>query len=88
MNKNKHDDYFFRTSSFNIASFLYVKSFDLVSVDDTSNPRRKEFVFRDTPEREGLVNSFNFAPVNDSQVIVDARELIHAIKTLKDKVHQ
>ena len=89
MNKNEHEDNrYFRTSSFNIASFLFTSGLELVNIDNTSNPKKKEFVFRDTPERESLVQNFNFAKEDSSEVMVDARKLVMAIKMLKDKLYQ
>ena len=77
----------FNTSNFYLASFLYVKGIELVGIDRT-DPRRSQFVFNDTPERENIVQAFNFAGEDAEQVRVDARKMITAIKQLKDKLYQ
>jgi len=87
INKNQ-DDKYFRTSNFYIASFLFANGLELINIDDTSNPKRKEFVFRDSPERETLLHNYNYSPEDSQGVKVDARKLIMAIKMLKDKLHQ
>lgn len=57
----KNQDYrYFRTVSFYAAAFLFAKGLELVNIDNTSDKRRSEFVFIDTPERELLLQSFNF----------------------------
>jgi len=82
------DTRYFRTSSFYIACFLYAKEQVLVNVDKASNPRRAQFVFLDSPERELLLQDFNFAKEDASDVMIDARKFVAAIKQLKDKLYQ
>lgn len=82
------DDRYFRTSGFYTAAFLYAKGMELANVDRVSNPKRASFVFVDTPEREGFLDSFNFAKDDAPEVMVDARKLIMAIRTLKEKLYQ
>lgn len=88
-NRNKNqDDRYFRTSSFYVAAFLFAKGLELVSIDNTSDKKRSEFVFLDTPERELLLQSFNFGKENSMEVMVDVRKFVTAIKMLKDKLYQ
>lgn len=82
------NDRYFKTSSFYVASFLFTKDQTLVNIDKATNPKRSQFVFLDTPERETLLQSFNFAKENSSEVMVDARKFVSAIKQLKDKLYQ
>lgn len=80
---------YFYTANFYAACFLYIKGLELVNIEeDPQNPKRSQFIFRDTPEREVLVHSFNFAKEDSQNVLIDARKLILAIKTLKDKLYQ
>jgi len=67
---------------------LYAKEQVLVNIDKVSDPRRAQFVFLDSPERESLLQDFNFAQENSPGVIVDARKFVTAIKQLKDKLYQ
>lgn len=80
-------DKYFRTTNFYIAVFLSAKGLELVNIDKT-DPKRCVFVFVDTPEREALVELFNFAKEDHPEVVVDARKLVYATKKLKDKLYQ
>lgn len=48
----------YSTSSFYPACFLLAKGMHLTGIDRT-NPHRCEFVFEDSPEREGLLRDFS-----------------------------
>jgi len=84
--KNKNQN-FYSTSNFYPACFLLCKGLHLISIN-RNNPHRCEFVFQDSLEREKWLNDFNFAPENNSSILVDARKLINAIKTLKERLYQ
>ena len=60
---------------------------ELVNIDRL-NPKRSQFVFRDSAERELLLDSFNFGKEDSTEVLVDARKFIMAIKMLKEKLYQ
>lgn len=83
-----NDNRYFRTSSFYAAAFLFAKDQTLVNIDKVTDPKRAQFVFLDTPERETLLQSFNFAKEDSPEVMVDARKFVMAIKMLKDKLYQ
>ena len=87
MNQNSNCDKYFKTSSFYLSAFLFTNGLELVNIDKI-NPKQAVFVFLDTPERESLLHSFNFSKENSSEVMVDARKFISAIKQLKDKLYQ
>lgn len=87
MNKDLSNDEYFSTSNFYCSVFLCVKGLQLVDID-RANPQRSQFIFLDSPEREGWIRSFSFAEKNSPEVMVDAREFEMAIKTLKDKLYQ
>lgn len=86
-NTTDKSDRYFRTSSFYISCFLLAKNQVLVNVDKT-DPRKAVFVFLDSPEREFLVHSFNFATENASEVMIDVRIFVTAIKQLKGALFQ
>ena len=88
MNSYKNNDNrYFRLASFYGAVFLFAKGLELVNVDRT-NPSRSQFVFIDTPERESLLQTFNFSKENSPEVLIDARKFATAIKTLKQALYQ
>ena len=82
------DDRYFRTSSFQCGSFLFAKGMALADIDKISNPKRANFVFVDTPEREDLLQAFNYGKEGDPMVMVDARKLMTATKALKEKLYE
>ena len=82
MDNNKY----FRTNNFYLATFLFAKGLELVNIDRTE-PKRCTFVFIDTSERETLLEVFHYGKEDDPESMVDARKLIYASKTLKDKLH-
>lgn len=82
------DGRYFRTSSFYTACFLFAKDQVLVNIDKVTDPRRAQFVFLDSPERESLLQEFNYAKEDAPGVLVDARQFVMAIKQLKDKLYQ
>jgi len=91
MNKiktTKQNDRYFRISSFYVAAFLFAKGLELVNVDKITDPKRAQFVFRDSPEREILVKSYNFTKEDSPEAMIDARKFVMAIKMLKDKLYQ
>ncbi|HXK40686.1 MAG: hypothetical protein A3F15_01950 [Candidatus Wildermuthbacteria bacterium RIFCSPHIGHO2_12_FULL_40_12] len=78
---------YYKTANFYQSTFLFSKGLELISVDRT-DPKKCEFVFADTPERELLVGVFNFSKENDPETMVDFRKAVLAIKTLKNALHQ
>ena len=86
---NSHSNRYIRLTSFYTACFLFAKGLELVNVEkDPDNPKRCQFVFRDTPERETLIQNYNFAKEDAPEVLLDVRKFVVAIKTLKDKLYQ
>lgn len=79
---------YYHTSSFHIACFLYANNIELLGIKDTTDPRRKEFVFKDNGDVDMLVKSFNFSPENDPNVIMDIRKIFSVMKELKEKLYQ
>lgn len=79
---------YFYTANFYLSAFLLSKGLELVNIDFSNNSKKADFVFIDTPEREALVISFNFAREGTSEVMIDARKLISAIRMLKDGLYQ
>lgn len=80
-------DRYFRTSSFYASCFLLAKNQVLANVDRT-DPRKAVFVFVNSPEIDFLLHSFNFAIENASEVVIDVRIFVTAIKQLKGALFQ
>lgn len=81
------NDRYYRTSSLYVSAFLFAKGLSLVNIDKTTKSKC-QFVFIDTPERESLVQQYSFAPPMSPDCLIDARELLLALKTLKEKLYQ
>ncbi|OGM29421.1 hypothetical protein A2801_02275 [Candidatus Woesebacteria bacterium RIFCSPHIGHO2_01_FULL_41_10] len=86
MNKDYSNRYF-RTSNLYAAAFLFAKGLALVNIDKLTSTK-SQFVFEDTPEREYLLQQYNFAPENSLDCSVDVRKFIFALKTLKERLYQ
>jgi len=84
----KNINKYFRTTNFNLASFLFAKGQELVNIDRLENQKRATFVFIENLQIEELVHEFDFAQENNEVVMVDARKLIYATKQLKEKLYQ
>lgn len=84
----KQADRYFRISSFYVAAFLFTKGLELVNVDKITDQKRAQFIFRDTPERELFLESYNFSKEDAPEAMVDARKFVMAVKMLKDKLYQ
>lgn len=76
-----------RTDSLYLSAFLLAKGLSLVTIEKLSG-RKSLFVFVDSPNRELLLNHFNFSPEGSPDCLVDAREFVSAIKSLKEKLYQ
>jgi hypothetical protein len=77
----------FITNSFYPAAFLLAKGYRLLSIDK-SDSRRMEFVFDDSDSVRQLFEDFNYAKVDEVSVLIDARQFIVAVKSLKEKMYQ
>ncbi len=87
MNKNENtSDRYFRLTNFYAAAFLFTQGLVLVNMEEIS-PGKSQFVFEDCPNRELLLQQYNFAPENASACLVDVRKFIYALKTLKERLH-
>jgi Domain of unknown function (DUF5659) len=76
-----------RTDSLYLSAFLLVKGLSLLTIEKLSS-KKSLFVFADSSNRESLLNTFNFSPEGTSDCLVDARQFISAIKSLKEKLYQ
>jgi len=83
-----NDDRYFRLSNFYASVFLLAKDQTLVNIERlATDPKRSQFVFLDSPERELLLQNFNFAKENSPEVMVDARKFVTVIKQLKNSLY-
>jgi len=84
MNENKK---LLSIANFYTATFLYAKGIFLLNIDK-KNPRRCKFVFQNSLKARMLLDAFNFAKNDDPKTTIDARKIIVAIKSLKEKLYQ
>ena len=88
MNKSKNDERYFRTQNFFASAFLFAKGYELVNIDKTLDPKKADFVFKNSPELEIDLHIYNFAPENSKELLINARTLFSAIKQLKSALYQ
>lgn len=84
----KNEDKYFTTTSFNLATFLFAKGFELVNINRLEDKKRASFIFANKPYSEELIHEFSFAKEDEEIVKVDARKLFYASKLLKEKLYQ
>lgn len=82
INKN-----YFKTSSFYLTCFLICKGLELIDLEK-ENPDRCKFVFLETPQREKLVEIFNFAKEDSPNILIDPRKMATTIKQLKSALYE
>lgn len=82
------EEKYYRTADLPMASFLFAKGIELVNIDKLSDKKRAYFVFVESPIREELTYIYNFVPEDDERASVDARKIIYATKTLKEKLYR
>lgn len=88
MSSHLNDQKYFRTTGFYPATFLFVKGIELVDIEKFPNSKRAEFIFNEPQACEHLIKVFNFCKAGEKEALVDAREMITAIKSLKEKLYQ
>lgn len=74
----------YSTTSFYLSAFLIAKGVRLVGLNQTGDFARRDFVFVDSPEREKLVNEYNF----NQQAEINVRDFVSAIRQLKSLLHE
>lgn len=78
-----------KIANFYISAFLIAKGFTLHSLErESSGSNKFLFVFNHAPSIEKAINEFNFAPEEASEVLVDARKMVFAIKKTKEVLYQ
>lgn len=82
MSTEKRETY--STTSFYLGAFLIAKGMQLIGLNQTGDFTRRDFVFVDFPEREKLVNEYNF----NHQAEVNVRDFVSAIRQLKSLLHE
>jgi hypothetical protein len=78
----------YRSSSFYAVAFLILHGFELVGVESSPDSHRSVFVLKDSPDRQKLLQVFNFAEENSQSCLVDFRKVVTVIKDLKQKLYQ
>lgn len=74
------------TTNFYLAAFLSTKGLDIIGID-RSDIKRAKFIFAKSPQWKQLIEAFSFAKESDSEVLIDARKFVTAIKNLKEKLY-
>lgn len=68
------------------AAFLITKGVELTDVEKI-NDRKVNFIFKSATRVAEMMQLYNYAPINSTESLVDARSLITAIKTLKERLY-
>lgn len=85
--KNSVDGEKFKTTDFYLSVFLIIQDQTLQDITSKPNSDKKFFVFEKSSRLKELVESFYFADDKNEALMVSIREVIPAIRQLKDKLY-
>lgn len=85
---SQQDDRYFRTTSFYASCWLLAQGFELVNIDKLVDSKKAYFVFFNSPELAAALRNFNFAKDDSSDLLVNVRSFVTAIKHLKNALYQ
>jgi len=84
-----HQNHEYLSVNFYASVFLILKGAQIVGIKRSKNNSRQSiFVFREFPQREKILQQFNFAGENSPEVLVDFRKAVTAIRSLKNMLYQ
>jgi hypothetical protein len=83
MNRNRY----FRSASFPLVIYLYVKQQQITSIDLTDDPGRKNFVFLKTDRLDELVNLYKFGDRDDPDLLIEVHAYEQARRDLLDRLN-
>jgi len=81
MNKDKN----YKTNNLNLATFLCVKDFKLLDIENGS--KRKTFIFEHSDQLSEMVRIFHFGEPDDPRLLVDVRKILQILRELKTKLY-
>lgn len=84
----KNKDRYYKTTNFYLASFLFAKGEALANLEKFENNHKFIFVFVNSPNTEDLIEKYSYSKEDSKEAMVDARKLVLAIKSLKEKLYQ
>ena len=79
-------DKYFCTTNLNLATFLYVKSCQMVGINSKGG-EQKEFAFIDSPELQVLSRFYKFGPQENDMLLVPIHQVEYARKILLDRLN-
>jgi len=80
-------DKIYNTTSLNLATFLYIKGFELIDIKDEGKDGKKVFVFNHSDDIERVARVFYFGENDNPELMVNARNLLGLFKELKNKLY-
>ena len=78
---------YFRTSSFQLVTFLYCKGEQIAGIYPTDIPSKKEFSFVISPTIERLVDIYKFGDRKDPELLVHASLYEQSRRELLDRLN-
>ena len=80
-------DRYFRSCSFPLVVFLYVKEQQISGINQIDNSGRKEFAFINSDRLQELVYKYKFGEKNDPDIFVSVRDYEQARRELLDRLN-
>jgi hypothetical protein len=75
------------TASFPLAVYLYAKHQQIMSINLTDDPGRKEFSFSKTDRLDELVNLYKFGDRDDPDLLIEVHAYEQARRDLLDRLN-
>lgn len=75
----------YRTNNLNLATFLCIKGFQLLNIENET--KRKAFIFEPSDQLNEMVRIFNFGEPNDPVLMVNAQKILQVFRELKTKLY-
>lgn len=79
---------YFRTTSLQLAVFLYTKQQQIAGINPLGESSKKEFAFIVTPQLEELADKYKFGDRNDPDLLVPIHLYEHARNELLDRLNE
>jgi hypothetical protein len=70
-----YEDRYYKTSSFNLAVFLYTNDQQISGVNPTNDGGRRDFVFTRTNYLDELIDLYKFGNKKDDRLLVNIHKL-------------
>jgi hypothetical protein len=88
MQMRTDQDKYFRTTSLQLATFLYAKGGQIAGINSTDSATKKEFAFVSSARLEELVDAYKFGDRDSEDLLVSVHLYEHARNEMLDRLNE